>query len=333
MIDRVKSKYDLFLQYLHRLNEDESISFVMKIRYICGIVLNYVMFSANIDDYFEFRFYEKSIEEKKNYFTTKDSIRFAEEVDSKELLYLLSSKTEMYRHIRDSVKRDQLFTAEMGYNDFRDFYDKHVEFLYKPDRLDGGRGIEVWNHKYTVDYLWKRAKAKNGILDEMIVQHKKLQELAPGSVNTIRILTLKIKDEIEIIAAALRMGDGISIVDNFCMGGLAATVDIDTGILNNGAYNSLGDKFEVHPYSDVKIKGFQIPNWSRTLKFVKKCAAEFPLNYVAWDVAIRENDSVIIEANPHGMIHVIQLNDTGGRKQQYIKLLKKYKKVNAENEV
>ena len=38
------------------------------------------------------------------------------------------------------------------------------------------------------------------------------------------------------------------------------------------------------------------------------------LNYVAWDVAVRENDVVLVEANPHGMVNVIQIAEDRGRK-------------------
>lgn len=87
--------------------------------------------------------------------------------------------------------------------------------------------------------------------------------------------------------------------------------------MNNCAYDSLGNKIEIHPFSKEHIKGFQIPNWETCLNFVKECAMNFPLNYVAWDVAVREKDCVIVEANPHGMVHVIQLEDTHGRRKQY----------------
>ncbi|MDO4168364.1 MAG: sugar-transfer associated ATP-grasp domain-containing protein [Lachnospiraceae bacterium] len=324
MIERIKYKYDIFMQYFIKLNDNKSINIFVKIRYMVGILLNYILFSANIEDYFEFRFYEKTLVEKKRYFTTKESIKFAEIVDDKEALYRLSSKTEMYKQIKKGVKREQLFTYEMSYEDFYQFCHKHGKFIYKPDRLDCGRGIEIWDCNCSIEYLYNKAKKTPAILDEMVIQHHLLQKLAPGSVNTIRILTIRMKNEIEIIAAALRMGSGESIVDNFSAGGLAATIDINNGIIKNCAYDSLGNSYKVHPFSNVVIQGFEIPNWDNILYFVKECAKEFPLNYVAWDVAVREADCVIIEANPHGMIHVIQLEDTMGRKKQYQDLLKKY---------
>ena len=59
----------------------------------------------------------------------------------------------------------------------------------------------------------------------------------------------------------------------------------------------------------------------------EECAQNYPLKYVAWDIAIRENDCVLIEANPNGMANVIQIAGAKGRKKQYEELRRKIEKI------
>ena len=69
-----------------------------------------------------------------------------------------------------------------------------------------------------------------------------------------------------------------------------------------------------------------MPNWTDVLKFVKECALNYELNYVAWDIAVREKDCILIEANPSGMTNVIQIAGAGGRKKQYCELKRLFQK-------
>lgn len=46
-----------------------------------------------------------------------------------------------------------------------------------------------------------------------------------------------------------------------------------------------------------------------------------------WDIAIRENDCVLIEANPNGMANVIQIAGAKGRKKQYEELRRKIEEI------
>ena len=83
----------------------------------------------------------------------------------------------------------------------------------------------------------------------------------------------------------------------------------------------------MHQTSKIRMKGFKIPNWETVIEFVRECAQNYPLKYVAWDIAIRENDCVLIEANPNGMANVIQIAGAKGRKKQYEELRRKIEKI------
>ena len=73
------------------------------------------------------------------------------------------------------------------------------------------------------------------------------------------------------------------------------------------------------------FKGYQIPLWDDLLKMVEEMQLSFPLHYVGWDIAIRENDCVLIEANARPMVNVIQIGGNGGKRAIDRELLDKQK--------
>ena len=95
-----------------------------------------------------------------------------------------------------------------------------------------------------------------------------------------------------------------------------------TGRIIADAEDANGKRYAVHPYSGVRIIGFEIPNWEQVIAFTKECAKGFTLNYAAWDIAIQDDGCALIEVNPNGMTNVIQIAGAGGRKKQYDCLLK-----------
>ncbi|MDO4470453.1 MAG: sugar-transfer associated ATP-grasp domain-containing protein [Bacillota bacterium] len=302
-------------------------NWIYRLRYGTGIAWNYLVYNATISDYFELRFFEKNKKEKQKYLTSKQGLEFAKLVDSKEVFVKLCSKKEMYKELAEFTKREQLYSEECTFKEFLEFAEKHSEVLYKPDMADCGKGIEKWVFtSNNIESLYAKFKEEPSVLDELVIQHSLLSKLNPSSVNTIRIFTLVLESgECEIIGAALRMGKGNTIIDNYSAGGLVASIDIDTGIIVDAAEDAAGRRYPMHPVSKIKIKGFEIPNWSKILEFVKECAINYSLKYVAWDIAVCENECVLIEANPNGMANTIQIAGAGGKKAQFEKLKRKLK--------
>lgn len=295
------------------------------IRYAVDGIWDYIIYGSTITDYFELTFSQKNHKEKKEYATWRHAKKLILLADSKESSEFFAQKTNMYTHLQEFIKRDQLFTSMCSFQEFSAFTDKHQRFLYKPNRGSCGWGIVLWNvdNENKAD-LYKKAINAPAVLDELIVQNKSLQQLCDKSVNTIRIFTLRIDGEIMIISAALRMGNGTAIVDNYSAGGIVGALDLTTGQIIDDGEDAMGKRYVEHPYSHIRLKGFQVPLWSeRVLDFVKSCASHFPLNYVAWDIAVRENDCILVEANPRGMVNVIQIAGNKGKRQIYTDLIRK----------
>lgn len=292
-------------------------------KHLFGVAWNYALFEFTITDYFELTLFNKSLGERTQYLSYKKARKFAEKVDSCENLRKYESKTAAYKELANFVARDQLMSENCTFQDFSAFFIKHGKGLYKPDALDCGRGIEVWDsEKEDLQTMYNSFIESPSIIDQLIIQHKKMRELCSKSVNTVRVFTLRNKGEIIVIGAALRMGNGTSVVDNYSAGGLVGAVDLATGRIIADAEDANGKRYAVHPYSGVRIIGFEIPNWEQVIAFTKECAKGFTLNYAAWDIAIQDDGCALIEVNPNGMTNVIQIAGAGGRKKQYDCLLK-----------
>jgi len=145
------------------------------------------------------------------------------------------------------------------------------------------------------------------LLEEAIVQHPKMNKLYPDSINTIRFITLVENKDVKLLGASLRMGNG-KYIDNAAGGGIFTSIDINTGKLDNIAFNSTGEKFDNHPITNQNIKGFQLPLWEDVIEMCKKAALEVPdVRCVGWDVAISEKGPLLIEGNDRWCRFVWQL--------------------------
>lgn len=161
---------------------------------------------------------------------------------------------------------------------------KNVSFLTNPTKEE----IE--------DYL-NELPCQNLIFQETIKQSNETAKLHPESLNTIRVMTLLLDDEIKILPSAFRMGVGKSKVDNASFGGIYCRINED-GTLSDFAYDALGKKFETHP-DGGKFEQVKFDFLPKVFDLVKQAAQRFPhFRLIGWDIAIDENNEpIIIEAN------------------------------------
>ena len=68
--------------------------------------------------------------------------------------------------------------------------------------------------------------------EELLVQSDEMRSFYPHAINTLRIYTLLGTDQVtRIMGAAVRWGNNGSHTDNIHNGGIAACVDVETGIV------------------------------------------------------------------------------------------------------
>ena len=181
-----------------------------------------------------------------------------------------------------------------------------------------------------MDVFYDKCKKDKILLEEVLTQNDELAAFNNSAVNTIRIVTLICADDsIRIMAAVLRLSRKGKFADNFHHDGIAALIDIETGLVNTVGVDRKWNRYTVHPDSRKSIVGFQIPKWSEILATVKKAAWVHPeVRYVGWDVTIKGNgEIVLIEGNSGADPDVTQVEDQIGKWPLYEPLLKDIEKM------
>ena len=137
------------------------------------------------------------------------------------------------------------------------------------------------------------------ILQERVRQHPQLHELHPSSLNTCRIITLlNGTGKAQVLGAVLRMGTGSGEVDNTTSGGIAAPVDLDSGVCGAAASEATIRRVARHPDSGRPIEGFVVPSWLAMKAAASTAHERLPFaRSLGWDVALGKEGPVILEVN------------------------------------
>ena len=174
---------------------------------------------------------------------------------------------------------------------------KYSRLIVKPVDGLGGRGV------YAMQQISGSPTKGTFVIEAALQQHDYAARIFPGSVNTMRIMTLRSGSaEPFIIGAAHRFGVQSSApVDNFSRGGIVAYIDSVTGRLS--AARSAPGRFAQsrhphHPETKAPIEGVMIPSWDAIKHFVLEVARGVPgLKLAGWDVTLTANGPRLIEAN------------------------------------
>lgn len=302
-------------------------------KYAIKVVWNWLLWGSTITDYFELTFWRKSIKEKRLFLTWRSHKKFIFEVDEPAKLKALSDKSLMYSRLKRFVGRAQLGSNKCAFDEFVGFVGTAPRFLYKPNNGSCGKGILKYDATgKNLEALFQEIRSMpSGILDQLIVQHSRMAEVNPTSVNTIRIMTFRTYGNLYYTGAAFRIGT-TGYVDNYDAGGIVVSIDIKSGRSRGPGENNMGERFEKHPVTGVDLRDIVIPNWNQLLDLVYEMASDYEINYVAWDIAIGQNEVWLVEANPHGMINAIQVGGAGGKKELYKRLEKEWRSHPYKNE-
>lgn len=172
-------------------------------------------------------------------------------------------------------------------------------------------------------------------ITEYLIMHPVLQQIYPGTVNTIRIMAINQDGKTpKIMNAYMRIATkATGLTDNVGYGGVFCHVDKKTGQFYKAeqSRNHLIVPCPVHPDTGVKIEGF-IPLWEDVKECViKMCLALPQLEYLGFDVAICENGVKVLEINKHQDLH--RCSEYGEEIQAFFqnKISLKREKMNQKN--
>jgi hypothetical protein len=203
-----------------------------------------------------------------------------------------------------------------------------ADLFVKPIEGRGGGGTESWqalpDRRYRnshgvestltalLDHVATLSKQGGEyLIQPRLTNHPDIADLTPGALSTVRLLTiLNEAGEPEAVNAAFRMAiSKTSPVDNFHAGGIAAAVDMQTGMLGPASGLGLGGDFawhETHPLTGGRIVGRRLPDW-RTAVDLAVAAHRLlaPRVIVGWDVGFLPDGPCLVEGNvgPDADIH------------------------------
>lgn len=238
---------------------------------------------------------------RKTFMTMDDNLSLVRAVNDKAYTYLLDQKCAFNERFHGFLGREWLDLRKADPETFETFLQGKETFFAKEVDSFGGRGVRRIRLEEYPDReaLYHQLRA-NGqyLVEETILQHPEMERLHPGSINTVRIVTLLVHDKPDVMYALIRVGGKGQCVDNICCGGLYAPVD-ESGAVFHDAFCETEERFyDCHMESGVKFIGFQVPYFHEAVELVKKAAKVVPqVGYVGWDVAIGETGPLLIEGN------------------------------------
>lgn len=286
-----------------------------KISLFANFISCFIKTGGGYADYLNYKFYNKTNQELKEYVTIKHQDIFYELVSPSAYKTAFTIKYNFLNNFKKYINRDYFYNGTK--DELIDFLNKHKEFMYKPIDGLGGHGVKKMNASEIkdIDAFYKDLIDNGNQIEELIIQHEEISKFASKSVNTIRIMTFNYKDHSEILEAMMRIGDGEHNVDNFHQNGMGVLVDKETGILKGKAINKNNDEYEYHPKSKIKFDGFQIPNW----EIIKKTVLEASkinknIHVVGWDVAVTKEGCTFVEGNRRPGFDLPQVLYKRGRK-------------------
>jgi len=165
------------------------------------------------------------------------------------------------------------------------------------------------------DELWTRVEGlEDYIATTFVLQAPYAAAIAPGSTNTIRVLTIVDEDGAPGIATAVhRFGTARSWpVDNWTQGGLSVAIDLETGRLGRGAVFPRAGELEWethHPETGAAIAGTIVPGWAEVRAGILALAERLPfLPYVGWDVIVTDGGFTVLEGNHYSDVNLLQVH-------------------------
>lgn len=289
------------------------------------------LYYKSIYDYFAYGFLPeqqiyyhligKGHEEKSGYLTFKNKFVYFARLNKREDMDLLEDKFEAYKLLRKYYKREIIKLNEASdYDSFCDFLSRHETFVVKPLGLScamGVRKVDIREHAdkralfnslinvggaFKDDYSIRDSNFNGAVLEELIEQDPEYAKIFPDSVNGVRMTTIRLGEKVHFYHPWLKVGASKNIVASAALGGFDAGIDARTGIVDTDGFCENGERFQFHPITQVKIKGYAIPKWDELLALAETIALNMKptINYVGWDFVLTPKGWVVMEGNFYG---------------------------------
>ncbi len=279
---------------------------------LCDMMMSNLIYGATSEDYFDLLFYKRKHKLRKTVFTTNYELKLFDIINPKEYRKYFWDKVLFDTTFSEFIHRKWMSIDNWDGNVCNELMSTNDKVVLKGRTGNCGKQVCVYHIKPedTSESIYKYMKENNyALLEEAIVNHPVIAKLNKSSLNTIRIVTFRKDNKINIVFAGIRIGAEGKEVDNLSQGGSVARIDIETGKISSPFFSSSTKKvFSTH--SDFEIIGFQIPYWNELIEYTLKIADKIPqIQSVAWDIAVTEDGPDIIEGNNSYGCNIMQLYD------------------------
>lgn len=263
-------------------------------------------FHVEVKEYLKYRYYNYKNRYRKNFLLDYHQVKRFKRINEPGFT---NSKYKFYKYIPDLYSRELILAPDCGEEAFLEFLKKHKRILVKPDLGSLGRDIKILTYiddQHAIEFF--SGLTEPTICEEVIRQHSELDRINRDSVNTIRVVSLRNKGEVEIISATLKSaGQPGVIIDNLKKKGVGAQIDVANGIVNTHGFDYEDNIYVNHPISGTQLLGFNIPNWDKLVELVKEAHMRLPqCAMFGWDIAITQDGADIIEANNRPGTQIMQ---------------------------
>lgn len=261
----------------------------------------YMRYGYSFSEYLGFQFYKRAKSDRLTFIADWEHFGYADAMNNYANRQIFDNKYQTYQKFKPFFHREMILcktkSDSQEYNDFRL---RHSKCVVKPIKAAMGEGFQILEPgKHSFNELLENYP-DGFILEEYIVQDSRLAKFHAQSVNTIRIPTIRFDDEIVLLHPRLRIGQHGSHIDNAGGGGILCDIDLNTGKIISAA-DKKGNRYETHPDTKERIIGFQIPLWEEAKRFARELSGVVSDNhYTAWDIALSENEWIMVEGNRRG---------------------------------
>ncbi len=322
MVRKLKHMYVQILEVANKIDAERSGN---KMLTVLDIMFSMLRYGASPNNYYYFGFYKMPVRKRKTYVTHRMSEQIIKKFNHPAYISTFEKKEVFDKVFSDYTKRSFLDLKNYTQESFDIFYEtikENKQVIYKPSETAQGQGIVVIPVK-SKDELKNEILSldKNGVVEQWIQQDERVSMVYPDAVNCLRVITLLNDGKFYVLASNFTFGNHGSSIANASLNNLVCLPDLKTGVIQTDAQDIKGNTYEVHPVSQVKFKGFQIPYWDEVLKICEEAARRIPqVGYIGWDIAISPNGPIIIEGNTTPGYKFFQLasllpNQTGNKKR------------------
>jgi alpha-L-glutamate ligase-like protein len=232
------------------------------------------------------------------------------------------------------VPTPDLYAALLSHSALRHLprlLETRTEFVVKPNRGAGGRGVLVVTGRAGANYLRHNGAvltpenlrqhvsgtlsglfSLGGTEDEALIQQRVvpdpvLEKISYQGTADIRVIVYRDEPVMAMLRLPTRASGGRA---NLHQGAIGAGVDIATGVTHHAVLRDR--KAERHPDTQECVIGFRVPYWADILEMSRRVSRAVQMGYIGVDIVLdRTRGPLLLEANARPGL-AIQISNARG---------------------